>query len=189
MPYYNFYTCCSALYIGIGLLLLPLLALSLWKILLLILIACLMRLVMSLVFFISNNISWTFDFSLQQYFAINTSLFQLVCVAYIWNSVKYIITNAVCCKFLNLFLATNSSSKLLNIYLSQLINPSYVKNMYHTSILVVLIPFSCILVKQGLNHSNTLFNKNNPVQATYFITISSPSPLLVILILICVRNF
>ena len=34
-----------------------------------------------------------------------------------------------------------------------------------------------ILVKQGLNHFNTLLVKNNSAQATYFITISSPSPL------------
>ena len=138
--------------------------------------------------FISINISQTFDFSLWQYFAISTSLFQLVCVTHIQNSVKYTIANIVYCIFSNLFLATDSSSRLLNICLSRLANLSYVKNIYCAFILVVLIPFSCILVKQGLNHSNTLSIKNNPAQATYFITIGSPSPLLVILILICVRN-
>ena len=48
--------------------------------------------------------------------------------------------------------------------------------------------FSCILVKQGLNYSNALPDKNNPIQATCSITISSASPLLVILILIYIRN-
>ena len=90
--------------------------------------------------------------------------------------------------FSNLSLATDSSFKLLNICLSQLANPSYVKNMYHASILVVPIPFSYILVRQGLNHSNAFPVKNNPAQAIYFITVGSPGPLLVILILICVRN-
>ena len=89
---------------------------------------------------------------------------------------------------LNLSLAIDSSSRLLNIYLSLLVNPFYIKNMYCTSILVVLILFSYILVKQGSNHSNALLDKNNSIQATCFITISSPSPLLVILILICIRN-
>ena len=50
------------------------------------------------------------------------------------------------------------------------------------------MPFSCISIKQGLNYSNTLFNKNNPTQTTYFIIISSPSPLLIILILTYIRN-
>ena len=118
----------------------------------------------------------------------NTFLFQLVRVAYIQNLVEYIITNVVCCKFSSLFLAINSLSRLLNICLSQLANPFYIKNIYYTFILVVPIPFNCILVKQGLNYSNTLFIKNNPIQATYFITVGSPSPLLVILILVCVRN-
>ena len=90
--------------------------------------------------------------------------------------------------FFNLSSATNSSSGLLNIYLSQLVNPFYIKNIYYTSTLVVLILFSCILVKQGLNYFNTLPDKNNFVQAIYFITVGSPSPLLVILILIYVRN-
>ena len=143
---------------------------------------------MLLASFISINTSQTFNFSPQQYFAISAFLFQLVHVAYIQNSVEYAIANIVYCIFLNLSLATNSSSGLLNIYLSQLANPSYVKNIYYTSILVVPILFSCILVKQGLNHSNTLSIKNNPAQATCFITISSPNPLLIILILICIRN-
>ena len=143
---------------------------------------------MLLISSISINVFQTFNFSPQRYFTISASLFQLVCIAYIQNSVKYTIANIVYCIFLSLSLATNSSSRLPNICLSQLANPFYIKNMYHTSILVVLIPFSCILVKQGLNYSNTLSVKNNPVQATYSITVSSPSPLLVILILICVRN-
>ena len=143
---------------------------------------------MLLVSSISINMSWTFDFSLQQYFAISTFLFQLVYIAHIWNSVEYTIADIVYYIFLNLFLAINSSSRLLNICLSQLANLSYIKNIYHAFILVVLIPFSCISVKQGLNHSNTLPIKNNPVQATYFMTIGSSSPLLVILILIYVRN-
>ena len=138
--------------------------------------------------FISINISQTFNFSPWQYFAISTSLFQLVYVAYIQNSVKYTITNIVCCIFSSLFLATNSSFRLLNICLSQLVNLSYIKNIYRAFILVVLIPFSCILVRQGLNYFNTFPIKNNPVQATYFITVGSPSPLLVILILIYIRN-
>ena len=50
------------------------------------------------------------------------------------------------------------------------------------------MPFSYILIKQDLNHFNAFPNKNNPRQATYFITISSPSPLLVILILTYIRN-
>ena len=147
-----------------------------------------MRSVMLLVSFISINASQTFDFSPQQYFAISTSLFQLVRITHIWNSVKYTITDVVCYIFSSLSLATNSSSGLLNICLSQLANPFYIKNMYYASILVVLILFSYISVRQGLNYSNTLPVKNNPAQATCFITISSPSPLLVILILICVRN-
>ena len=137
---------------------------------------------------ISINASQTFNFSPQRYFAINTSLFQLVYVAHIWNSVKYTITEVVCYIFSNLSLATNSSSGLLNICLSQLANPSHVKNMYRTSTLVVPILFSCISVRQGLNHSNTFPVKNNPVQATYSMTVGSPGPLLVILILIYVKN-
>ena len=138
---------------------------------------------------ISINIFQTFDFSPWQYFAMSTFLFQLVRVVYIQNSVKYAIANMVYYIFFSLFLATNSSSRLLNIYLSQLANPSYIKNIYYISILIVLIPFSCILVRQGLNYFNTLPVKNNPIQATCFITVSSPNPLLVILILICIRNF
>ena len=147
-----------------------------------------MRSVILLASFISINAFWTFDFSPRRYFAISASLFQLVRVAHIWNLVKYAITKVVCCMFSNLSLATNSSFRLLNIYLSQLANFFYIKNIYRASTLVVPIPFSCILVKQGLNYFNTLPVKNNPVQATCFITISSPGPLLVILILICVRN-
>ena len=50
------------------------------------------------------------------------------------------------------------------------------------------MPFFYIFIKQGLNHSNTLFNKYNPAQAIYSITVSSPSPLLIILILTYIRN-
>ena len=50
------------------------------------------------------------------------------------------------------------------------------------------MPFFYIFIKQGLNYFNTFPNKNNPTQAIYFITINSPSPLLVILILIYIRN-
>ena len=50
------------------------------------------------------------------------------------------------------------------------------------------MPFACISVRQGLNHSNTLPNKYNPAQATYSITVGSPSPLLTILILTYIRN-
>ena len=50
------------------------------------------------------------------------------------------------------------------------------------------MPFFYIFIKQGLNYFNILPNKNNPTQAIYFITVSSPSPLLVILILIYIRN-
>ena len=143
---------------------------------------------MSLASSISINIFQTFNFSLQQYFAISTSLFQLVYVAHIQNSVEYIITNIVCCKFSSLSLTINSSFRLLNICLSQLANPSYIKNMYRASILVELILFSCILVRQGLNYSNALSVKNSPVQATCFMAVSSPGPLLIILILIYIRN-
>ena len=68
-------------------------------------------------------------------------------VAHIWNSVEYAIADMVYCNILSLFLAINSSSRLLNIYLSQLVNPFHIENIYCTSILVELIPFSCILVK------------------------------------------
>ena len=50
------------------------------------------------------------------------------------------------------------------------------------------MPFAYISVKQGLNHSNTLPNKYNPIQATYYITVNSSSPLLTILILIYIKN-
>ena len=109
-------------------------------------------------------------------------------VAYIQNLVKYVIANMVYYNVLNLSLAINSLFRLPNIYLSWLANPFYVKNMYRTFILVVFNLFDYTLVKQGLNHSNTLSVKNNPVQATCFIAVGSPSPLLVILILIYVRN-
>ena len=132
--------------------------------------------------------SQTFNFSLQQYFAINTFLFQLVYVTYIQNLVKYAIANIVYYNILNLFLAINFLFRLLNIYLSQLVNPFYVKNMYYTFILIVFNPFNCTLVKQGLNYFNILSIKNNPVQITCFIAIGNPGPLLVILILICIRN-
>ena len=94
----------------------------------------------------------------------------------------------VCYIFLSLFLATDFSFRLLNIYLNQLINLFYIKNIYYISILIILILFSCILVRQGLNYFNTLPIKNNSAQATYFITVGSPSSLLVILILIYIRN-
>ena len=68
-------------------------------------------------------------------------------IAYIWNSVKYIINDTVYYKFLSLSLAINSLSRLLNIYLSQLANPFYIKNIYRTFILIVFNPFSYILVK------------------------------------------
>ena len=48
--------------------------------------------------------------------------------------------------------------------------------------------FSYTFIKQGLNYSNTLSNKYNPAQAIYFITVSSPGPLLIILILTYIRN-
>ena len=48
--------------------------------------------------------------------------------------------------------------------------------------------FSYISIKQGLNYFNTLPNKYNPAQATYFITVDSPSPLLMILILTYIKN-
>ena len=48
--------------------------------------------------------------------------------------------------------------------------------------------FSYISIRQGLNHFSAFPNKNNPVQAIYFITVSSPGPLLVILILTYVKN-
>ena len=50
------------------------------------------------------------------------------------------------------------------------------------------MPFFCIFVKYGLNYFNTLPNKNNFIQATCFITVSSPSSLLVILILTYIKN-
>ena len=50
------------------------------------------------------------------------------------------------------------------------------------------MPFAYISVKQGLNHSNTFFNKYNPAQVTYFITVNNFGPLLTILILTCIRN-
>ena len=50
------------------------------------------------------------------------------------------------------------------------------------------MPFAYISVKQGLNHSNTLPNKYNPVQAICFIIVSSLGPLLIILILTYIRN-
>ena len=50
------------------------------------------------------------------------------------------------------------------------------------------MPFACIFVRQGLNYFNALPDKYNPVQATYSIIVGSPSPLLMILILIYVRN-
>ena len=143
---------------------------------------------MSLISFISINISQTFNFSPQQYFIISAFLFQLVHVAHIQNSVKYIIANTVCHKFLSLSLVINSLSRLSNICLSQLVNPFYIKNIYYTSILVVFSPFNCTSVRQGLNYFNTLLVKNNLIQAIYFIAVGSPSPLLVILILIYIRN-
>ena len=48
--------------------------------------------------------------------------------------------------------------------------------------------FAYIFVKQGLNYSNTFPDKYNLIQATYFITVGSPSPLLMILILTYMRN-
>ena len=147
-----------------------------------------MKSVILLISSISISTFQTFNFSLRQYFAISTFLFQLVHITHIQNSVKYTIANMVCYIFSSLSLAINSSSRLLNIYLSRLANPSYVKNMYYTSILVVPILFSYILVRQGLNYFNTLPIKNNSVQAIYFITIGSPSPSLIILILIYIRN-
>ena len=148
-----------------------------------------MRSVILLVSFISINASQTFDFSPQQYFVMSASLFQLVCVAHIWNSVEYAIAEVVYYIFFNLSSATNFSSRLLNICLSRLANPSYIENMYRAFTLVVPILFSYILVRQGLNYSNTLPVKNNPAQATCSMTVSSPGPSLVILILIYVRNF
>ena len=52
----------------------------------------------------------------------------------------------------------------------------------------MLMPFFSISVKQGLNYFNAFFNKNNPTQATYFIIVSSLSPLLMILILTYIKN-
>ena len=50
------------------------------------------------------------------------------------------------------------------------------------------MPFSYIFIRQDLNYLNTLLNKYNPAQATYFITVSSPGPLLIILILTYIKN-
>ena len=68
-------------------------------------------------------------------------------VAHIWNSVEYAITNIICHNVLNLSLANNFLFRLLNICLSQLANPFYIKNIYRTSILVVFNLFSCTLVR------------------------------------------
>ena len=51
------------------------------------------------------------------------------------------------------------------------------------------MPFFYIFIKQGLNYFNTFPNKNNPMQAIYFIIVGRPSPLLMILILTYIRNF
>ena len=98
------------------------------------------------------------------------------------------VTDNGYCIILSLFLAINSSLGLLNIYIIYLQNSSYNKNMYYTFQLIVVKPFSYISVRQGLNYVNTLPNKNNPVQAIYFITVSSFNSLLVILILIYIKN-
>ena len=50
------------------------------------------------------------------------------------------------------------------------------------------MPFFYIFIKQGLNHSNTYSNKNNPAQTIYFIIVGNSGPLLVILILTYIRN-
>ena len=50
------------------------------------------------------------------------------------------------------------------------------------------MPFSYISVRQGLNYSNTFPDKYNPIQAICSITVGSPSPLLMILILTYIRN-
>ena len=48
--------------------------------------------------------------------------------------------------------------------------------------------FTYIFIKQDLNYFNTFPDKYNPVQATYFIIVNSPSPLLMILILTYIKN-
>ena len=50
------------------------------------------------------------------------------------------------------------------------------------------MPFTYIFIKQGLNYSNAFPNKYNPIQAICFITVGSPNPLLIILILTYIRN-
>ena len=50
------------------------------------------------------------------------------------------------------------------------------------------MPFTYISIRQGLNYFNTFPNKYNPVQATYFIIVGSPSLLLMILILTYIKN-
>ena len=54
--------------------------------------------------------------------------------------------------------------------------------------LVVYIPFAYISIKYGLNYSNALPSKNNPIYATWSITEDSFKPLFRILSLIYVRN-
>ena len=50
------------------------------------------------------------------------------------------------------------------------------------------MPFFYISIRQGLNYSNTLLNNYYSVQATYFIIVNSPGPLLIILILTYIKN-
>ena len=108
---------------------------------------------------------------------------QIEFISFLW-----IYLEVSSCPYINLSLVINSLFRLPNICLSLLVNPSYIKNIYYTSILVVFNPFNCTLMKQGLNYFNTLSIKNNPIQVTCFIAISNPGPLLVILILIYIRN-
>jgi hypothetical protein len=63
----------------------------------------------------------------------------------------------------SLYSAIVSTSGSLYIYISLFINPSYIKNMYFTSLFLVVKLLALYFIKYGLNYLSACLTKNNPM--------------------------
>jgi hypothetical protein len=77
--------------------------------------------------------------------------------------VVYSITKPCCVSSYNLYSAIAVTSKSLYICVSLFVNPSYIKNIYLTSLFLVDSLLALYSIKYGLNHLSARPAKNNPM--------------------------
>jgi hypothetical protein len=63
----------------------------------------------------------------------------------------------------SLYSTIASASKSLYICISLFANPSYIKNIYLTSLFLVVKLLALYSIKYGLNHSSVYPVRNNPI--------------------------